>query len=616
MRILIGYIYLNDMVTNQLHAPAAQPWWRRSLVPLGFVFATMIVIIAAVAVYLRSQEDHSRALAMQELDIVLELKVADIERWRSERLGDGAMFHENPIFLAAVRKLRQQGDQTEIRAWLEIWLSRSLLSYRYDSIYLFDERGVALLGMPDGQVEDPVLSAAVPAYILRDSVGFLDLYRNPLDSRIYLSVMVPLGDGSTSGLLALRIDPERYLYPYIMGWPGISDTAETLLVRGEDEDAVLLNPVRFNRLAALDLRFKLSESTRLPATLAVLGKRGDFTGQDYRGVPVLAMLGAIKDSPWFIVAKRDRAEVYAETRTSRIQLVMLVVAVLSLGLTITGLLRMARYWQVKLLSEKAAAAERLHENELRGNEALLTLNQSLERQVARRTAELQASNQELEAFAYSVAHDLRAPLRSIDGFSRVLQEEYGPALGAEGQRLLGIIRQGSQTMDQLTTDLLELARIGKVLLSESAIDMHLLATKAFEECAEPEVLSGFRFVVAQLPQARADAALVRQVWINLLSNAVKYSAVGSNKLIEVDGEVQGEMTVYSVRDHGAGFDQRYVDKLFRLFQRLHSSAEFPGTGVGLAIVKRIVVRHGGEVWANGRLGEGAVFKFSLPRGIA
>ena len=236
----------------------------------------------------------------------------------------------------------------------------------------------------------------------------------------------------------------------------------------------------------------------------------------------------------------------------------------------------------------------------------------LERRVADRTEELQNSNRELEAFAYSVAHDLRAPLRSIDGFTKILEEEYEQVLDDEGRRLLKIIRTADQNMDALIGALLEITRIGKTTLSLQHVDMRAIATTAFSQCGSPEVLANFEFVVGDIPDALADPLLIERVWVNLLSNAVKYSTPSTVHKIEVDGKEYDDMLVYSVTDCGVGFNELFVDKLFGMFQRLHDARDFQGSGIGLAIVKRVVTRHGGTVWAKGQIGKGASFHFSLP----
>ncbi|HWM41256.1 MAG TPA: ATP-binding protein [Burkholderiales bacterium] len=234
----------------------------------------------------------------------------------------------------------------------------------------------------------------------------------------------------------------------------------------------------------------------------------------------------------------------------------------------------------------------------------------LESRVRERTAELQASNQELEAFSYSVSHDLRAPLRAVDGYTRMLEEDYGPQLEGEARRLLSVVRAASRRMGQLIDDLLDFSRLGRRALARQRVDMNALAAEAAGELADG---SKALLESAPLPLAQADRAMMKQVWANLIGNALKYSGKRDAPRIEIGGREDAGENVYWVRDNGVGFDMRYVEKLFGVFQRLHSLEEFPGTGVGLAIVQRVVTRHGGRVWAEGRPGEGACFYFSLPR---
>ena len=223
--------------------------------------------------------------------------------------------------------------------------------------------------------------------------------------------------------------------------------------------------------------------------------------------------------------------------------------------------------------------------------------------------ETQAANRELESFSYSVSHDLRAPLRAVDGFARIIEEDYGERLDDEGRRLLGVVRASSRHMGQLIDDLLDFSRLGRLAIDKRRVDMAALAREVAGELPS----SGARIEIAALPPAHADRALLRQVWSNLLGNALKYSGKRPDARVEVGGREEAAETVYWVRDNGVGFDMRYAQKLFGVFQRLHGMDEFPGTGVGLAIVQRVVSRHGGRVWAEGRVGEGACFHFSLPR---
>ncbi len=239
----------------------------------------------------------------------------------------------------------------------------------------------------------------------------------------------------------------------------------------------------------------------------------------------------------------------------------------------------------------------------------------LERRVAERTQQLEATNKELESFSYSVSHDLRSPLRAIEGFSQILAEEQGDKLDAEGRRLLAVVKDNARRMNMLIDDLLALSRLGRQAIKPMQINMNDLVKEVYEELQDQSgTAKSVRFVAHPLPEARADRSLIRQVWMNLLSNAVKYSSACAESIIEVGGHSDGSEIVYYVRDNGAGFDMQYYNKLFSVFQRLHRLEDFPGTGIGLAIIKRVITRHGGRVWAEGKINEGATFYFSLPRG--
>ncbi len=225
---------------------------------------------------------------------------------------------------------------------------------------------------------------------------------------------------------------------------------------------------------------------------------------------------------------------------------------------------------------------------------------------------LLAANRELESFSYSVSHDLRAPLRAIDGFSRILREDYEAQLDAEGKRICGVIVDNTRRMTQLIDDLLSFSRLGRAEMHLVEVDMEKMARDVFHELAGDDA-GKIQFTLSRLEPAFGDPALLRQVWSNLLGNAVKFTAKKKARRIEAASRAEADETVYFVQDNGAGFDMRYYDKLFGVFQRLHGSSEFPGTGIGLSIVQRVVARHGGRTWAEGEAGKGATFYFALPR---
>ncbi|HEV2354705.1 MAG TPA: ATP-binding protein [Puia sp.] len=237
---------------------------------------------------------------------------------------------------------------------------------------------------------------------------------------------------------------------------------------------------------------------------------------------------------------------------------------------------------------------------------------SLEQQVKARTAELEAANKELEAFSYSVSHDLRAPLRAVSGYAMMLKEDYEHSFDAEAKRITGNIISNVKMMGRLIDDLIAFSRLGKREVARRNVDM-----KALTEACVTEALHGwpdgkFNIVVGDMPTCFGDEDLLKQVWINLIGNALKYSSRTGDPLIEIGHTGNNGSSTWFVRDNGAGFDMKYSDKLFKVFQRLHSHEEFEGTGIGLALVRRIIEKHRGRIWAESQPGKGAVFYFSLP----
>jgi PAS domain S-box-containing protein len=256
-----------------------------------------------------------------------------------------------------------------------------------------------------------------------------------------------------------------------------------------------------------------------------------------------------------------------------------------------------------------ATTERDITERKRAEQRIQVLNAELEQRIV----ELSAANKELEAFSYSVSHDLRAPLRGIDGFSRMLLEDHADQLGTEGRRRLNVIRSSAEQMAQLIDDLLAFSRLGRKHMSSSRIDMSALAQEVFAQLQRDGLNQAVDLRIGALPHADGDRAMIREVLWNLLSNAVKFTRPRKVPVIELAGEVRADENAYSVKDNGIGFDMKYADKLFQVFQRLHDPKEFEGTGIGLALVQRIVHRHGGRVWAEAKTGEAATFHFTLPR---
>jgi signal transduction histidine kinase len=284
--------------------------------------------------------------------------------------------------------------------------------------------------------------------------------------------------------------------------------------------------------------------------------------------------------------------------------------------------------QIRLAIENESLAEALRQERDRANQANHELEEQLAEQkrstqrirelnveLERQAHELRTANNDLEGFSYSVSHDLRAPLRAIDGFSQLLVEDKSKSISNETRHHLQRIRANVGHMASLIDDLLEFARCGRQSLDFGRLDMATLARYAADQARNTRLNEAVMptIEIGELPPARGDEGLIRQVWVNLLDNAVKYTSKVASPHIVVSGRDEGERLVYEISDNGVGFDSAFSSNLFGVFRRLHGAREYPGSGVGLAIVQRIVTRHGGEVWANAEPNQGATFYFSLPK---
>jgi two-component system cell cycle sensor histidine kinase/response regulator CckA len=253
----------------------------------------------------------------------------------------------------------------------------------------------------------------------------------------------------------------------------------------------------------------------------------------------------------------------------------------------------------------------------RHEQELLRLNSELDEQVRRRTAQLQAANNELASFSYSIAHDLRAPLRAVNAFASLLVQEHGKSLDTEGQRLLDIVIRSASQMARMIDDYLKLSGLSRVALTRNSVDMTALAREAWTQVTQAQATGNLarlpKLELGELPPAQADESLIRQVWVNLLANAVKFTRSVEHPTVRVSGSLDAQAVRYTIEDNGVGFDPAHASKLFRVFERLHTQQEFEGNGVGLCIVQRILHRHEGDITLEGRLGSGVRVNFWLPR---
>lgn len=833
-----------------------------------YVLLSVGFLIAGYQHY-RHQKEYITKERQEALAAIADLKLRQIVNWRSERLGDAASIYENRLIIPHIQRFLESPGASPDAKEIATWLEAIQKTYSYKSILLLDKEGNIRLKAPAGpETLGPDAKRLAAEAVRTRKIIFSDLYRSKIRSVIRLTLVVPLFPSHSHGappvgVLLLRVDPFRLLYPLIQTWPTPSKTAETLLVRRDGNEVLFLNALRHKDDSALNLRLSVGKKS-LPAAMAVRGTEGVVEGIDYRGIPVLAVLRAVPDSPWFLEAKVDQEEIYAPIR-QYFWIVTIIVGLLIIG---SGM-SMGVVWRSQLneeleervlqrtqqleatnkelereVSERRIAEETLHKSEerfrnlvetardviftlstngmitslniafesitgwtrtewvgksmvslihpqdlmlafdklnktLRGehmplfelriatksgtfktgeflarpqladgkvvgifgiarditerklaieklreaeiryrtlfeespegvllidpestlpiefNEAahkqlgysreeftglktsdyevsenveetrkriseillegrgdfetrhrtkqgevrnvLVTIRlmdlfnkpflhciyrditeirrsaeeiKRLNEDLRQRAVELEAVNKELEAFSYSVSHDLRAPLRGMDGFSQALLEDYGDLLDEQGRDYLSRVRGAGQRMAQLIDDLLDLSRVTRRDMQRDKVDMSSLAETIAGELKESHPDRKVEFVIRKGMAVSGDERLLNILLANLLGNAFKFTEKIPLARIEF-GIIEGDEPTYFVRDNGAGFDMIYSNKLFGAFQRLHAQAEFPGTGIGLAIVQRIVRRHGGRVWGEGAVGKGATFYFTL-----
>ncbi len=482
-------------------------------------------------------------------------------------------------------------------------------------------------------------------------------------------------DGGVGGVLIMDIRLGDMVEPILHTGEGLGETGEVVLV--DDESRILVTP-RFPLPGGVEAEILGYRISAEPASLAARGEEGMIVTLDYRDELVLAVFRHIPVSSefgWGMVVKRDQAEVYGFLRQAIIRdiFVGLVAILIALGLTYLIASRLSR--PIRALSRAAEAVEagdldtrvpittsdevgalattfnsmvqrlqswyreleeqvqgRTQElrsaNEVlrgeiverrRAEEEVRSLGRELEQRVIERTAELEAANKELGSFSYSVAHDLRAPLRAMDGFSRILAEEHATQLSEQAQHYLVMVRENALHMGRLVDDLLRLSGLGRQVIRKQRVMPAVLVRQALEDLSGEQEGRQVEITIGDLPECEADPALLKLAFVNLLDNALKFTRKRDVAVIQIGSQVSGDKTsenIYFVKDNGVGFDMQYVDKLFGVFQRLHSAEEYKGTGVGLAIVQRIITRHGGRVWGEAEIDKGATVYFTLEGGYS
>ncbi|MDZ4121678.1 MAG: ATP-binding protein, partial [Candidatus Cloacimonadaceae bacterium] len=624
--------------------------------------------------------------------------------------------YTSPSVYKDVSRIIDGSASHKSRQELHQWMSTFIHEYDYCSMYLFDVHGKMAL-----QTTEFIDFSAIPRdadfqrAIQSGEMVFSDMLVDEWSvgqkgHRVHLRIWVPVvSDGTVHAIWLLQIDPGSYLFPLIQDWPTPSKTAETLLVRKDEDRVTFLNELRHMNNATLDYNLPIAQNTSLPAARAVLGYLGALEGVDYKGIPVLAVTTDIQINSWKLVSKIDLAEVYAPLKrrgwlTGSILLGLIFASSLIIGLLLKRRgdieeLKTAKQWQATFDSvhdiiwlldkdftiQRANLATinlfghdpesvlgrkcweiahrssepisecpfyRVHETRTRvtteyriadnwyritldpifdsqnniigavhtltdvqkekeAEAAILAVNEVLEIRVRERTAQLEAANKELEAFSYSVSHDLRAPLRAIDGWSMVLLEDFEKSLDNSALTHLARIRNETHRMGHLIDTLIQLSKMTRIDMNTQLLSLSEMVHENLQRLESETKGRDIRFVISPELMCKADKVLMDIVLGNLLSNAVKFTSKTQETVIEFGQTDTDYGKAFYIRDNGVGFDEKYSSKLFGTFQRLHSSTDFSGTGIGLAMVKRIINRHGGSVWAESQPEKQTTFYFTL-----
>jgi signal transduction histidine kinase/CheY-like chemotaxis protein len=553
----------------------------------------MLFLLLASGIILIGHHNHRgyarqfRQEAEEMLQAIGTFKTSEIVHWKKERLDDANILFRNPYLSRLARNHLNDPENPGTLAEMGEMLRFMYASQNYDLFGLYDMAGNKLMTYPEekGLVSDRVLEK-IPAMVATREPGFLDFYYNDSLDNIFLAVVVPVFDPelpeSVIATMVLRIDPEHYLYPLISGWPGSSETAETLLVRQEGNEVVYLNELRFADNTALNLRFQIDQHIDRPAVMAAGGQEGIVEGLDYRGVPVFASLHKVPDSDWFLVARMDSKEVYMalgqHLKTSILSILLLI------GLTGVGVFLGWRQQQLRFLEEKMLATE--------------------------------ASDRLKTAFMNNISHELRTPLNSILGFGQVMMQ---PGLSDDNKKeFLAMVQNSSDRLLATVNNYMDMSLLasGNLEFHPKPYGVKAMLSDLYQEFQPRCIAKGLELELLSEKSEKviqtSDAELVKKVMALLLDNALKFTQKGNIAFgYRKDGN---EAIEYFVQDTGVGISRDSLQHLYKPYWQEEdgSTSHYEGSGLGLPIARGIIDRMGGTITVETEKGKGSSFYVRIP----
>lgn len=658
---------LNDMNVTDHHKPLNR-WHVKTrhsvrtkfLVAFASVFTVTFFASGFIVTYglpygsIGGWQGNAKQEAMRSLNAIADLQKARLLTWIRERLGDAQMIAESQIVrtnmgaLSASTGIIGPGDRNgnEPRIGSDDKGARSQIVNLISSIQQLHANNrtanYRVIRIVDANLEWVLASTSAgesgsrfdDAEILRKAIRRRESYVSDVsvgEQGLVANFVVgyPVFDAkrSVTGIVVLEVAIKDSVSILRSDSIGLGETGETLLI---NEDSTILTALRHPLRDGSQAEILVYKITAKPALLAVSGHEGMIESEDYRGHEVIAAYRHIRVSPdwgWGLVVKVDQAQLFASineaTRLSKWIGTIGIILIVILSFILTHQLT-APLARITRAAARFAAGDRFEPSQLKSRDEIGLLSSvfddmvetldSTNRNLSHRSAELDAANKELESFAYAVAHDLRAPLRAIDGFSQALVEHFEGRLEGEAANYLRYLREGSQEMGQLIDDLLKLSRSTRGEMHREDVDLSSMAAEILEALKSGEPDRNVKTDMMPGIVVSGDPRLLRVVMDNLLGNAWKFSAEEPEAHIEFGAERLNGKLRCVIRDNGVGFDMAYSSKLFVPFQRLHRNEEFQGTGIGLVTVQRIIHRHGGTIRAIGSVGGGASFSFELDAG--
>jgi signal transduction histidine kinase/heme/copper-type cytochrome/quinol oxidase subunit 2 len=577
---------------------------------LVLVFAALAIIIVLIGVVSASYiAKNEKQKSINHLTTVAHLKADELKRWLNERIGDAEFLRSATFFIKPQGDWKKRTDE-ETKKKVTARLEDLRRASGYYCVFLADEHGNTLLstGKCDEELT-PALKDAIKKALQTNQTTFTDIYR--IDKTPFIDFTTPTKapKGTPKTVVVARVNANSFLYPYLQSWPVSSNSAETLLFEQDGDNVLFLNELRHKKNTALELKISLKQKNLLVAQALDKNAKlqNPIEGIDYRGIGTIGVAQKIEGTNWFLMSKQDKSEIYAEAKQAATWIGIADALTIIIAAGIMLLVHQKRELQFARMRHEEQA-EKLEERKI-AEEKINELNHTLEQKVIDRTIELKNAYDEMEAFTYSVSHDLRSPLRATDGFSQAILEDYYDKLDEQGKDYLLRIRHASQKMESLIDDLLKLSRLTRHEMLHEDVNLSQMAQDIFKELIKNH--ADIQVDIQEGMIERADPDLIQIALTNLISNALKFTSTRENAHISFGVTKQNGKKIYYIKDNGAGFDMAYAQHLFKPFYRLHTSQEFDGSGIGLAIVYRVITRHFGKIWAEGEVGKGATFFFTL-----